>query len=385
MKKTTIPSYILRTKWILILLIAVTLVIFGRTVKTPSLSKTAIVLGAGIDYSEEDSLFTVTTQTVYVASSAGENSGSNMYLTYTDTGKTVAAALDGISRKMGLNISLSHCNVLFLSKNTFSLDLLQLLAPLKGMYSLPEQSIVVTGELPPKEMLALRLGTTTSAPFFLQSTLVNQEGSDGMIRTTAKDLLARALSRSKANAIPYMKVKKLESPPLTQETEIKDSYEFEISQAMVFNDKNSFIITDELAEVLALYLSDEVTGTLNYTSENGESFEFRILDNKVDLKTDGRRVFVEMELPVDLLDVQFVNENYVLSGADPIVREAAEKLSKQLEEDLNELYRISLELDIDFLNLQAKVYQSEGYKLEEDCLSTISFESKINLKVREAA
>lgn len=40
----------MRTKWFMLLTIAIFLVIFGRMVETPSLSKSAVVLGIGIDY-----------------------------------------------------------------------------------------------------------------------------------------------------------------------------------------------------------------------------------------------------------------------------------------------------------------------------------------------
>ena len=50
MKKLNISSYLMRTKWFMLLTIAIFLVIFGRMVETPSLSKSAVVLGIGIDY-----------------------------------------------------------------------------------------------------------------------------------------------------------------------------------------------------------------------------------------------------------------------------------------------------------------------------------------------
>ena len=99
MKKINIPSYLMRTKWFLILLAVLALIIFGRTVNSPALTKTAIVLGAGLDYSEEDGEFIVTTQSVLMASSSSDSAGQTTYNTYTSTGKTIAEALDDISRK----------------------------------------------------------------------------------------------------------------------------------------------------------------------------------------------------------------------------------------------------------------------------------------------
>lgn len=39
------------------------------------------------------------------------------------------------------------------------------------MYALPEQTIIVTGDKSPSEMLSLRIGTTISSPFFYSKRL----------------------------------------------------------------------------------------------------------------------------------------------------------------------------------------------------------------------
>lgn len=382
MKKKTLPSYLARTKWFVFALVAIILIIFGRTVETPSLSKSAVVLGIGIDYDESSSIFNVSTQCVLVGSSSGDTSETT-FNTYSATGNTIASAMDAISRKMGLIISLAHCNVVVMSESALKLDHLQLIYPLTGMYALPEQTILVSCPEPPDKLLGLRVGTTLSAPFFLQQALVNEEGSDGMIRTTSKDFLARSLSKSEANAIPYIRINKLEAPPISQQGDDKDSYELIIGDALVFNHDKFAIIEKEYAEALALYLSKDVTGTLNYTDENGGSIEFKILKKDVKLKANGRNLVAKVELSVDLSDVQNVVTDKVLSSSDGIVKEYADKLAKDIENKLVYLFEKSKEENIDYLNLQAKAYQSVGRTLEDDCLDTLSFEANVKIKVKE--
>ena len=181
-KKLHVSRALQYSKWTAIIIVAVALVVYGRTVKSPSLTKTQIVLGAGIDFLEETREFEVTTQSMVVASTYGTSNPQTTYNVYTSTGKTVAEALDGISRKIGLNISLAHCNVLFLSNSALALDSMQLFYPLTGMYALPEQSVIVASAISPKELLSKRIGTTVSSALFLQNTLSNQEGDDGIDR-----------------------------------------------------------------------------------------------------------------------------------------------------------------------------------------------------------
>lgn len=384
MKKLAVSSYVARTKWAVILIIAIILVVFGRTVETPSLIKSAIVLGIGIDFDEQTEEFDVSAQSVLVGIAGGQDAQAT-YAMYNAQGKTIADALDNISRKMGLIVSLAHCNVLFVSPAVLKLDHLQLIYPLTGMYALPEQAILVSGKHAPKEIMALRLGTTLSSPFFLQQALTNEEGSDGMIRTTVKDFAARSLSRSESNAIPYIIATKMENPPMTEQGEGGDTYEMDLSRALVFNHEKFKIIEGEPSELLALFSSRDIVGTLNYTADDGGSMEFKILGKKIRIKAKGKSIFADMELSVDLSDVQHVNTNKVLSSADEIVKRYANLLAKQFEKQLTELFETSKQCGIDFLNLQDKAYQSVGRTLPENCLDELQFSAKVTIKVQETA
>lgn len=382
MKKLNVPAYIMRTKWFLFLMLSIFLIIFGRMVETPSLSKSAVVLGLGIDYDESASRFEISTQSVLVGSSSGDTSETS-YICMSASGNTIAGAMDSIARKMGLIISLSHCNVVFMSKSAFKLDHMQLIYPLTGMYALPEQTIIVTGDKSPAEMLSLRIGTTTSSPFFLQQALVNEEGSDGMIRTTAKDFLARSLSRSKANVVPYI-VATPASPPLAQTSVDDNVFELDISRAMVFDKYESYILENEYAEILAIYHSHDVTGTLNYIASDGGSIEFKILKKNVKIKANRRHIVATVNLSADLADIQKIPSGKVITTADEIVKRYAAALAKDIEKRLVEMFELSKQINIDFLSLQTKAYQSIGHTLEENCLDTLTFTPKVTVSVRES-
>ncbi len=384
MKRFKISNYIMRTKWVILVACALFLAIFGRLIEVPSLTKSSIVLGVGIDYIVESQQFEVSVQSVLVGASSGDTSQTT-YNNYTGKGKTVAGALDDISRKMGLTVSLAHCNVLFLSRDAMKLDHFQLIYPLVVMYEMPEHAIIVAGNKSPKEMLAIRIGTTVSAPFFLQSTLYNQEGSNGMIRTTAKDFLAYSLSRSETSVVPYIVAKKLEDQPMTGQENLKDNYEFDMSRSLAFNHDSCIVIEDKMAELLALYYSEDITGVINYTSQNGYTIEFKILKKQVDVKANGTLIIADMKMSCDLLDVQHVNDNEVMSGADPLVQQLADELAKNMQDIFDEMFEMSKEQNIDFLGLQAKAYQSVGRSLPLDCLNEIDFKIKVTISVEEAA
>lgn len=384
MKRLKISSYIQRTKWVIVVFVTIVLVLFGRLINPPSLISTAIVIGIGVDYLEDSQDFEVTAQTVLVGASSGDTSQTT-YNTYTGKGKTIAGALDDVSRKMGLNVSLSHCNVLFVSQSALKLDHLQLLYPLIGMYELPEQAIMISGDRSPREMIAIRMGTTTSSPYFLQSALLNIEGSNGMIRTTTKDFLARSLSRSGSAVIPYVIAEKLQDQPMTGQETLKDNYEFDFTHSLAISHSKSKIIEKEMAEILAIYFSKNVSGTLNYTADNGETVEFKILKKDLQVKANERKISAELEISVDLLDIQHVGKDDIFTGADELIIGYADDLAKKIQDLLVKMFELSKEIDIDFLDLQSKAYQSVGRELEEDCLDTLSYTPSVKLTVEEAA
>lgn len=385
MKRLKISSYFLRTKWAILLVIAIILIVFGRMIESPALTKTGIVLGAGIDFLPETQEFVVTAQNVIMASSSSESGGQTTYSTYTEKGKSISSALDSISRKMGLTLSLSHCNVLILSQETLKLDMIQLIYPLTGLYSLPEHAIVVTADRSPQELIALQVGTTVSTPYYLQLALTNKEGTDGMIRTTVKDLIARTQSRSRATAMPYIAAKLMSDQPIDGTGELKDRYEFEMKQALVFGKDSSRVLDEKLSEVLALYLSQSAFGAINYSFDTGATVDFNILEKDVKVKPKGREVEAQIKMSVELLDVQFIKSDSVLTDADEIILQAASNLGKELAFRITQLFELSKEINIDFLGLQAKVYQSVGRTLEEDCLNTITFTPTVELEVKDMA
>lgn len=384
MKKLNVTSYALRTKWIVVLLSVVFLLIFGRTVNSPALTKTAIVIGIGVDFDSAKSEFEVTTQSVQMLSNTN-GTGGQRFDTFSATGKTISSALDDISQKMGLIISLAHCEVLVLSQSALKLDHLQIVYPLISMYALREQAIIVSGSISPRELLSVRIGTTVSSPYFLQTAIVNNEGTDGLIKTTAKDLLARSLSRSEATAIPYIIPSKMQDQPQGEQEELKDNFEFDLSRVLVFNHDKAEALDGELSEILSIYLSETTYGSLNYTAPDGSSFEFRILDKSVKTSAKGRDITAKIDLKVDLLDYQFVDSDDILSGASELIKNAANALAKQLSERMSALAELSQKNDIDFLGLQAKAYQSVGRTLEENCLPTLKFSPEVKITVKEAA
>lgn len=382
MKKIDISKTLSKTKWLVILLVTIVLIIFGRTVDPMSLTSAAIVIGIGIDYSEGE--FTISTQSVLPTnSSAAQSASATNYDLYTEKGRTITEAVDRISQRMGLKVSLSHCNVLVLSPAALKLNHILLIDPLISTLTMPEQTVVVSSATPPKELLAKRVSTTISAPFYLQQLLLKNSGSDGILRITVKDFMAKTTSRSGGAVIPYIETEKLEDQPLTPEGEGKDNVKLKMNKLLAFDQKDSFVLDEEVSRAVTLFMSSEAKGSLDVLTPEGFAFEFNVSDVSSDKKTEDRKVEAKIKITANFSEAQYVDAKEPVNGNDEMTKKAAKTLTDKLSAALEEADRLAKENNIDFLGLQNLVYRKIGYTLERDCLGTIEFKPKFEMDVKE--
>lgn len=151
---------------------------FGRVTDNKSLSQSAIVVGLGIDYA--DSQFEVSAEAAIISAAAGGSEAVTTYAVYTEKGLTVSDALDKISQKMGLFISLSHCNVLVLTKSALLAEQEKLFSPLVESYALPEQAILVSCDGSPEDLLSAKVAAAATVPFYIQAALQQNLGSSAL-------------------------------------------------------------------------------------------------------------------------------------------------------------------------------------------------------------
>lgn len=370
-----------RTKWLVLLVAVVVLIFFGRTSDIKSLTQSALVIGLGIERTE--STFTVSTLSVIVSGGSGGDNQQN-YAVYSAEGATISEGLDRISQKMGLMVSLSHCNVVVLSPSVFDTDHALLFDPLISAYSLPEQAAVTSTEQPPSDVLAARIGTTVASTYFVQATLLQNLGGDGIALVTVKDFLAHSLSRSASMNIPLIDIKEMEHQPESQQGESSGNYEFFMNRNLVVHGGDYFVLEEDLAQVTTMLVrKNDVLGRLSVTLPDGEAVEFRVLDVSPKTEADGMNVTATLEVSVSFLEAQNTSGGKI-TPSDDLVKRAAEQAANDLRERLYECHALSLEKDADFLQLQNAVYKKAGYTLPENCLGDIGFSCSVSVTVKEA-
>lgn len=291
-----------RTKWLVVLVAVVVLIFFGRTSDNKALTQSALVIGLGIERTE--SAFNVSTLSVIVSGGSGGDNQQN-YAVYSAEGATISEGLDRISQKMGLIVSLSHCNVVVLSPSVFDTDHALLFDPLISAYSLPEQAAVTSTEQPPSDILAARVGTTVASTYFVQASLLQNLGGDGIALVTVKDFLANSLSRSASVNIPLIDMKEMEHQPESQQGESSGNYEFFMNRNLVVHGGDYFVLEEDLAQVTTMLVrKNDVLGRLSVTLPGGEAVEFRVLDVSPKTEADEMNVNASLEVSVSFLEAQ---------------------------------------------------------------------------------
>ena len=377
--KARLRDKFFRTKWLVAFIAVAILLFFGRVTNIRPLSQSALVIGVGIDLADDG--FDVSALSVVVSGGDGA-AASETYVVTSAQGATVSEALDKISQKMGLLVSLSHCNVLVLSPRAFSVDHVRLLLPLVSSFSLPEQAAVTATESKPSDVLAARTATDASA-FFVQASLLQNLGGDGIALVTVKDFLAASLSRSGSVNIPVIDIREPEHQPSGQSGggEVK---ELVMGRNLVVHGGETFFLAEDLAQAATMLVRDKVKGRLSVTLRDGTAVELRVIDASPSLSADGMSVHASLSVTASFLEVQHAAGSSPVTPSDDIVRAAADQAARDLEHRLLACHALSLEHSVDFLGLENEVYKHIGYTLPQNCLADIAFSCSVTVTVKES-
>lgn len=379
-----ITKKVLTKKWAVLLVISLFLVVFGRLVDNKALTQTGIVVGLGVDFSDGE--YETSAQIVVLTGGAESAQSTENYITYRARGKTIGEAIDEISKKAGLIVSLSHCNLVIMSKSALSLDPVEVFLPLIGTYAMPEQAIVVTTEEEDiGKVLSAKVSSAVTLPFFVQESLLQDLGTGGYAVLATKEYIAKRLSRSASAMLPIIELEELDDKPVSNASSSggdEKSYVVSLSRNLVVSPYSTFPLDKDLSEIAGLYVTDYVKDKLRIESDGGQ-FEFDLIKKTVKTEIDGYTVKVKTKLVLAFVEAQGVNTDEKLTCNHPAVKKAGNELARRMENSLRECFRISRETGADFLGLENEVYRKIGRTLPENCLDLISFEASYSAKVRE--
>lgn len=371
-------------KWLVILISAIILTVFGRVVDNKSLTQSGIVVGLGIDFKDEK--YEVTVQTVSVSGSAGSDKSISSYLTYSAEGETLTEAINSISEKLGLMVSLSHCNLVIMSPSALILNPVRTFSALTKPLALPEQALVVATDYNIPKLFASKIPSTENISFFLQAVLLQDLEAGGLTSVSVKDFLAMRCSRSGSAFVPYLELTEMEEKPIGNNSsggESDKNYIVDINKNLVLNGNVSVVIDEETAEAVNLFFTNKVENKLPVKLNNGSVIEFRIVDSSPMVKVEGNHIKVKIKMNVSFVEAQGFDTPYILNCNSKEALQARDILEKQLQSALINAYELSKSTGIDFLGIENILYQKHGLSLTREFIDNSTFEVAFDIEVTE--
>lgn len=377
-----LSNNIFSKKWLVILISAIILTIFGRVVDNKSLTQSGIVVGLGIDFQEEQ--YMVTVQTVSVSGSAGTDKAISSYLTYSAKGATLTEAINSISEQLGLIVSLSHCNLVIMSRSAISLNPVRMFSALTKPLALPEQALIVATDHDIPTLFASKIPSTENISFFLQTVLLQDLEAGGLTSVSVKDYLAMRCSKSGSVVVPYLRLTEMTEKPIgSSGGENEKNYIVDINKNLVVGNDDNLLIDEDIAQVVNLFFNDKVKNKLPVPLDNGGVIEFRIVSNSQSVKIDGYKITAKLRMDVSFVEAQGFDTPYILNCNSEEVHKARDILEEALSATIVKGYELSKECGIDFLGIENLLYQQYGINLDENWMNKVSFEASFDIKVTE--
>lgn len=368
-------------KWLVILVVGIALTIFGRVIDNKALTQSGIVVGIGIDY--RDNLYDVTIQAVAVDGSAGSDKASTNFLTYSATGKTISDAVNSLSEKLGLIVSLSHCNLVIMSRAALALDPVRTFSALTKPLALPEQALVVATDMDIGKVFASNIPSTENVSFFLQSVLLQDLGAGGLTSVSIKDYLAMRCSRSGGVMVPYLELHELADKPISSQPSEDKNYVVDLNKNLIVDEDGDMVIDETMAKSANMFLSNSVKDKIAVPLKNGGVVEFRVIKVSSKTKVEGMKVVCQMKMTVSFVEAQGFDTPLELNCNSPEVLDAKVQLEKMLADNLKDCFKLSQDSGIDFLGLENLLYQKYGLDLRDNVFDQIEFDVSFDVKVTE--
>lgn len=362
-------------KWFTILIISIFLVVAGRIIDNKSLSQSGVVVGIGID--KKDDEFDVSVLAVATPASVSTGNAES-YVVYDATDKTLTGAIDKINQKLGLIISLSHCNVAFVSKTAILTDVVDLFVPLTSSLAMPEQAVVVIAD-EPKKVLSSQMPTTVNVPTFITQSFIENLSNDGITNVSIKDCLAQARSKSATVNFPIVSLKEKEDKPLSATAGEGKYFEISFDENMLVSSGKSMILDKKNSTALNLFIEQELNNKIQVDVDEG-TITFKILNKKLKWKVDGKNVKATVSLTLSFAESQGFNDKTKLNCNSPVVLSAADKLARQIENDTLSCFQTAKDAGFDAFRIKNKTYESGVKNLS---LDDVNFSVSYKMTVKE--
>ena len=366
---------------IVLAVVAIALII-GASFKGSDILDRAIILGLGIDLSEEDGV--MLTAEVVSPGNGTEQVGT-FSKTVTVNARTIGEAIQNIAEHTGKEASLGQCVVIIFGQGLYeNKDFSSVIEYLVNHHSLKESTVICCCEGSAKDLYNNSDALSQSVSLSV-STLMQDEAKKIAVYTN--NLLKYARSQNELHCTGFLnKIKFIPSENKDAQDPDKTQGFFTYREIVVFR-KNVYVCTvsEEEVQGMALFIKD-VLGEQFVAEMDGLTRTLQVNNKSVDQKpTDDGGLEIKIKLSVRLgrTDSEEVSGAIAAKKEKEIDPKVLDEVKKQALELAEKYLAKQAEYDFDLLKFHEAYRQKDGTSKELAEKPTAEFPIKLTIEVEE--
>ncbi|MDR2090849.1 MAG: hypothetical protein LBP62_04265 [Clostridiales bacterium] len=386
---------LVKKKGIILFILLSLFVVLSANIKNVDLNKRALVIGMGVDFSEDGYELTIQTYLAKQVSDSSPEAGEA--LTVSARGITLGEAAKRLNIKTGKTLSFALCYVVIFGAEAAERGVLDALNFIMNETDAAWDAALLYGEISAKEIMKIKSPINTGSMLLLHDMLSDKQ-SKPYDTKTVKDFYADCFSRSGASSMPVLKKtaggQDAESAGSEDDKEKKEYYE--ISSAAVFK-RDKFLFETDADETFAMGLLSRGRARGTFGTDFGRGRASFITDRKkLHEKYNISDMLYTAEIKVFLEASVSEKESVINAGKDAfgpnggasritLTKEEIAAAEQKIERDISAFIEKSAEYGADVLALNDKFFQRFGRKWEEaagsDYLNRISKKIKVRAEI----
>lgn len=364
----------------IVIVVVALLAVVMASFKGSDVLERSIILGVGVDKSEDGLAFTVE----IVSPGNGQEQVGTFSKTVTVTARTPGEAIQNVAEKTGKEASLGQCVVLVLGQELYeTTDFSDVIDYFINHHSFKESAVICCCKGEAEKLFNNSDALSQSVSLSIAAMLLDQAEKIGV---STNSLLQYARSQQELDCTGFLnKITFVPSENKDAQDPDKTQGFFTYRELAVFR-RNTFVCELNENEVsgMSLFLK-ELEGDTFVSEQDGAKIAVQVNDKKIDQKVNGDEIEVSITLSVRLArtDSEEVTGAITAQKNKEIDPKVLQDVTKQATE-LAELFLAKqAEYDFDLLKFHESVRQKEGSSDELAQKPTSDFTVTLKIEVKE--
>lgn len=365
---------VLVSKWFLIIVVCVGLVVFNALVFNVSVVNRNIVVGIGLDYQNGE--YTLYTQIVLPKNGGVASGGGNNYITLKANAPNIDLAVDKLEREQGVILSFAQATILILGKDMMQNGDLRLVETLFMDDRVHDNLLIVMAEEKAEDVLNANVAAGEVASLQLVKQLRPTKAPLGLSSISLQEYVRNSKNKNKVNYMPVVSVQKTDPSTDQSKEDMKEADKFLISKTAM---------TDENG--LKCILDEEQTKSFNFAKKkmqdgvfkvDGEQlFSVHIVSSKADLNYDLDKM--ECKIKIKLKTIRTESREQGGRVTFKMSKDEEVRLINTINSSLQSLVAFGESNSTDILNIRDGFYKK--YPKQEEKIMAEDFIRNLKLVV----